>query len=82
MQSLAGMDVEAAAAMAAKSIQEAKQKLESEEKNINDMLGGMDGHLDAGPQTPNLAKHERRMTLRDFTFAALAKAGATITARE
>jgi superfamily II DNA or RNA helicase len=81
MQSLTGMDVEAAAAMAAKSIQDAKAKLETEEKNINDLLGRMDSLSDSGPRTPNLPKHERSMTLRDFTFAAFAKGGATITER-
>ena len=82
MASLTGMNVEAAAAMAAKSIQDAKAKLETEEKNINDLLGSMDRQTDAGPRTPNLPRHQRSMTLRDFTFAALAKAGATITERD
>lgn len=81
MQSLTGMNVEAAAEMAAKSIQEAKAKLETEEKNINDLLGSMDYHSDAGPRTPNLPIHRRSMALRDFTLAALSKGGATITER-
>lgn len=82
MASLTGMNVEAAAEMAAKSIRDAKAKLENEEKNINDLLGSMDGQQDAGPRTPNLPKHQRNMALCDFTFAVLKRNGATITARD
>lgn len=82
MASLTGMNVAAAAELAAKSIHEAKAKLETEEKNINDLLGSMDGQSDAGPRTPNLPRHRRGMGLRDFTLEALAKSGASITERD
>lgn len=81
LASLAGVDVKAATEMQVKSIEQAKVKLEKEEKNINDLLGGMDGSGYQGPRTPTLPAVERSMDVESFTFAALAKLGSKVTVR-
>jgi superfamily II DNA or RNA helicase len=78
IQSLRGIDVDAAAELAAQSILDAKTRLELEEKSINDMLGDMDGHAYQGPLTPSLPPPHRSMNLETFVRAALQKIGATV----
>lgn len=77
--SLAGKDVEAATHKTEKSILDAKMAMKSEEENINEMLGAMEGTEYAGPRAPILPAVVRSMTLRDFTLAAFKCLGALIT---
>lgn len=77
LASLKGKNVEEETRKAAESIAEAKVVLEREEKNINDMLGGMEE--DNGPKCPKLPTNAKSMDLRSFTIAGLEKLGATIT---
>jgi superfamily II DNA or RNA helicase len=76
--SLAGKDVEKAAQKAEKSISDAKSELEHEEKNINALLGGMDGG-ENDPKCPKLPDPVRSMEPRDFTLTALENLGAHLT---
>jgi superfamily II DNA or RNA helicase len=81
LAALAGKDVEKATRQAEQSIAEAKAKLESEEANINAMLGSMDGLEYVGPRAPKLPPTVRSMDVREFTLAALKSLGAQITAQ-
>jgi hypothetical protein len=79
LAALAGKDVEKATRQAEQSIVEAKAKLESEEENINAMLGSMDGAEYVGPRAPKLPPTVRSMDAREFTLAALKSFGAQVT---
>jgi len=76
---LAGKDVEAETRQAEQSIANAKNTLEIEEKNINAMLGSMDGAAYVGPRAPTLPAVIRSMDSRDFVLAAFKSFGARIT---
>jgi hypothetical protein len=73
--SLAGRDIQKATLKAEKSILEAKLQLEQEEKNINTLLGKMDGAEDAGPKCPKLPHQLRSMDSKSFVLAALEDLG-------
>lgn len=79
MASIEGKDMNEATRLIAKSVDDAKLKLEKEEKNINDMLGGKDGSIDFGPETPKLPPLKREITYKDFTLLTLKKLGANLT---
>jgi superfamily II DNA or RNA helicase len=79
ISALAGKDYEKATLLAEKSIDDAKVVLEGEQKNINEMLGGMDGAEYVGPRAPMLPGVARSMESRDFTLAAIESLGARIT---
>lgn len=72
--SLAGKNVEAATRMAEKSITDAKVELESQEKNIDAMLGGMDEYGDTIPY-PNLPRATKSMEPDVFVLRTLASFG-------
>lgn len=74
--SLAGQDIELATRSTEKSITEAKLKLEQEEANINNLLGGM--NPDLGPRCPKLPNPVRSMDVRTFVLKAFKKLGAEI----
>jgi superfamily II DNA or RNA helicase len=78
LAALAGKNVEKATRQAEQSILEAKTKLQSEEENINAMLGSMDGAEYVGPRAPKLPPHIRSMEARDLTLAALKSFGANV----
>jgi len=82
LAALAGKDVERATRQAEQSILDAKETLEAEEANINDMLGSMDGAEYVGPRAPKLPPVERSMEARPFALAALKSLGATLTQKE
>lgn len=77
LASLKGKNVEEETRKATESIAQAKIVLEKEEKNINDMLGGMEE--DNGPKCPKLPVNAKSMDLHSFTIAGLKKMGATVT---
>ncbi len=68
--SLAGKDVETATKKAEKSIADAKVELEREEKNIDTMLGAMDGNAKDVP-FPRLPEPSHVMEAYQFISAAL-----------
>jgi superfamily II DNA or RNA helicase len=72
--SLAGKNVETATRLAEKSINDAKVELQSQEKNIDAMLGGMDDYGDTIPY-PNLPRAMKSMEPDVFVLAALASFG-------
>jgi len=72
--SLAGKKVETATRLAKKSINDAKVELQSQEKNIDAMLGGMDGYGDTIPY-PNLPRAMKSMEPNVFVLAALTSLG-------
>jgi len=82
LAALAGKDVEKATRQAEQSILDAKAKLETEEANINDLLGSMDGAEYVGPRAPKLPPIVRSMEAQEFTLAALESLGATVTSKE
>jgi hypothetical protein len=82
LAALAGKDVQKATRQAEQSILDAKVKLESEEENINAMLGSMDGAEYVGPRAPNLPAVTRSMDACEFTIAALKSLGAEVTQHE
>jgi len=82
LAALAGKDVEKATKQAEQSILDAKEKLEAEEANINDMLGSMDGAEYVGPRAPKLPPIVRSMESREFALAGLKSLGATLTPKE
>jgi hypothetical protein len=59
-----------------------KAKLETEEANINDLLGSMDGAEYVGPRAPKLPPIVRSMEAQEFTLAALESLGAAVTSKE
>jgi hypothetical protein len=79
LAALAGKDVEKATWQAEQSISDAKAKLESEEENINAMLGSMDGAEYVGPRVPKLPPTVRSMDAHEFALAALKSFGADVT---
>jgi superfamily II DNA or RNA helicase len=82
LAALAGKDVEKATRQAEQSILDAKETLEIEEANINNMLGSMDGAEYVGPRAPKLPSIERSMEAKPFALAALMSLGATVTPKE
>jgi len=82
LAALTGKDVERATRQAEQSILDAKAKLETEEANINEMLGSMDGAEYVGPRAPKLPPIVRSMEAQEFTLAALKSLGATVTSKE
>jgi Helicase conserved C-terminal domain len=82
LAALAGKDVEKATQQAAQSIIEAKTKLQSEEENINAMLGSMDGAEYVGPRAPKLPPTLRMIDARKFTLVALKSLGAQVTPQD
>jgi superfamily II DNA or RNA helicase len=76
--SLAGKNVETATRMAEKSITDAKVELQSQEKNIDAMLGGMDEDRDTIPY-PHLPRAMKSMEPEAFVLAALASLGTQFT---
>jgi superfamily II DNA or RNA helicase len=72
--SLAGKDVEIVTRLAEKSIADAKIELETQEKNIDKMLGGMDEASDEIPY-PQLPQTVRSMRPEDFVLAAMKSLG-------
>jgi superfamily II DNA or RNA helicase len=82
LAALAGKDVEKATKQAEQSILDAKEKLETEETNINDMLGSMDGAEYVGPRAPKLPPNIRSMEPGEFALAGLKSLGATVTSKE
>lgn len=79
LDALAGKDFEMATRLTEESIVAAQAELEREEKNINDMLGGMDGKEYVGPRAPVLPVPTRSMGVQEFTLAALPFVGARVT---
>lgn len=80
VKSLAGINVEAAAQMAAQSIADAKARLEIEEHNIDGLLGGMDEGGYQGPKTPTLPSVNHSLSEQDFTINALQSLGTSVKA--
>jgi hypothetical protein len=78
LDSLAGKDVEAAARAAEESIDRGSEVLAEEEKNIDELLGAMDGAAYKGPRSPDLPAQERSMPARDFVLAGLKALGANL----
>lgn len=79
LASLAGKDIEEATRKKEKSIIDAKIQLEQEEKNIENMLGGMDdSSSDTGPQCPRLPTQENSMDAKSFVLKALENLGAIL----
>ncbi len=78
LAALAGKDKKKAAEMEAASIEEAISTLESEKKNIEDLLGESDDRGYVGPRAPTLPPTFRSITLKDFTLAALSSTGARV----
>jgi superfamily II DNA or RNA helicase len=76
--SLAGKNVETATRLAEKSITDAKVELDSQEKNINAMLGGMNEGHDTIPY-PDLPRTTKSMEPEAFVLAALKSLGAEFT---
>jgi hypothetical protein len=76
--SLAGKNVEAATRLAEKSIADAKVELDSQEKNIDAMLGGMNEDPDKIPY-PDLPHTEKSMEPDVFVLRALASLGTEFT---
>jgi superfamily II DNA or RNA helicase len=82
LAALAGKDVEKATHQAEQSIREAKAKLESEEANIDDMLGSMEGAEYVGPRSPKLPPVVHSMDPQEFALAALKSLGADVTPQQ
>ena len=78
---LAGIDVSAAVQMASNSNDSAKTELEREPKNIDAMLGGMDGAEFSGPRAPSLPPLERSMDAKSFVVAAYEILGGRVVER-
>jgi superfamily II DNA or RNA helicase len=78
LAALAGKDFEKATRQAEQSIIEAKARLESEEANINAMLGSMEGAEYVGPRAPKLPPNLHSMDVREFTLASLESLGAQV----
>lgn len=72
--SLAGKDVDKATRLAEKSIADAKIELETQEKNIDRMLGGMDEASDEIPY-PQLPQIVRSIGPEDFVLTAMKNLG-------
>ena len=75
IQALAGKNVEAAIKLQEQSILKAKAQLESEENNINDLLGKKSGSEYTGPKCPKLEKQIYPLDLKTFSKQALNSVG-------
>jgi superfamily II DNA or RNA helicase len=80
--SLAGKDVAADLLQQEQSIEEAKIELERERKNIDSMLGDMQGAEHVGPRAPSLPAQQRSMNPRDFVLAAFGTLGGKVSEEE
>ena len=79
LASLAGKDVEVAMEKEEKSISEARVQLETQEREIDSILGNMDSSgADSGPKSPKLPPVINSMNSKDFVLAALKDLGASI----
>lgn len=76
--SLVGKDTNLATLKAEKSIADAKIQLEQEEKNINSLLGKMDGAEESGPKCPKLPEPLYSMDIKTFVISALRYLGLKI----
>ncbi len=81
LAALAEKDVEAATKLTEMSIEKAKTQLESEEANINSLLGRMDGTEYVGPRAPNLPSNVHSMELKDFALAGLQTLGVKVASQ-
>ncbi len=77
--SLEGKDVRQAMLMEEWSIASAKISLETNKKEIETLLGGMDGAEYAGPRPPKLPAPCRSMEAKEFVLAAFASLGARVS---
>lgn len=77
--SLAGKDIAADLHLREQSIEEAKIELERERKNIDAMLGDLQGAEHAGPRAPALPAMQRSMGVREFVIAAFRTFGGDVT---
>lgn len=77
LASLEGRNIEEATRKAEKSILDAKTQLEQEGRNIESLLGGMNG--ESGPLSPSLPQSIKSMSARDFVLTALKSLGARLT---
>ena len=75
--SLAEIDVKQALEKQVKSLDAAAEELKRERKNIDEMLGSMDGAA-SGPAAPKLPRVTPSMDVREFTLSALTLLGASI----
>jgi superfamily II DNA or RNA helicase len=73
--SLAGKNVEAATQLTEKSITDAKTELEVQEKNINDMLAGIEGTNRKEIPLPHLPVTQKSMGPETFVLSALESLG-------
>jgi len=79
VSSLAGKNMEAATVMAERSIANAKTELESQEKNINDMLSGLEGSDRNDIPLPHLPDAIKSMEPERFVLGALASLGTHVS---
>jgi superfamily II DNA or RNA helicase len=79
IDSLRGINTNAAAEMAAQSIEDAKLRLAAEERNIHELLGSESESAHDGPKTPELPPLNRSMGVETFSLKALASLGAEIS---
>ena len=79
LAALAGKDVEEETRLSERSIRSAKEQLEKEEANINEILGTMEDAAPVGPRAPTLPSAARSMSPRQFTLAAFPTLGAQIS---
>ncbi len=80
--SLAGKNVDAATRMAETSIVDAKKELENQDKNIDVMLGGMEGAADRDVPCPRLPETIKSMEADAFVLAALESLGSHMVAEK
>lgn len=78
IDSLAGVDVNEIVRLQEQSIINAKNELNKEKENINNMLGSMDGAEYVGPRPPILPKDDKSLTAEEFTLKAFEILGARI----
>lgn len=78
MASLSGKNAEEETRKAMESIENAKEELAREQRNIDTMLGGMGDSADEEPRCPHLPQTEHSMEPRSFVLAALGELGARI----
>lgn len=82
IDSLAGRDVEEATRQIDKNIKEAKKLLDTEEDNMNVMLGSSNETVDTGPRCPKLPSIERSIGIKEFTLTALSMFNANMEEEE
>lgn len=78
LDSLAGINVEAAMKLAEDSIAKAKATLIEEEQRINTLLGGMGDARDLGPRAPDLPPQERSLDAEAVVLQGLESLGAQL----